>query len=685
MEPRDPSYPRFPNGPQGRPDSGGEERSENRFPNEGRSSTDGPYDPHRSDSSAELPEERDQIPVTPTSIEDRGPIPGPSLPVKPPGSWERDARRDRVVMRLKEKGIAEESHIEKAWKEWQILRERDMRVPLWRVLALDQDLESELIFKEASLLYAFSEADVEITDALAFIERHEDRFPEDAWDEMVEHFVIPVGIERDHATGDNKWLFITHDPTRPEIHQVLQGLRLRRFEVMFAPESTIGSLIADSFLGRNEYLEVLTEDAAMDMGHTYEAEEQALDEEALEAEISRSHLINLFEAALLDSVRNGASDIHIYPDADGQIVIQMRIDGELEDWRTEDRFRPEAFLAVVKDNSMNVDRFDRDMAQDGFIQRWIDETLIRFRVSVLPIASAQQNLHAESIVIRVLDDRKVLTDLRQIGLLEDAYKRFQEAIRQPHGMVILTGPTGSGKSTTLVAALHQVVTPKVNVLTVEDPVEYLMRGVRQIKLSHKLDLEGALRAILRHDPDVVMVGEMRDQQTAELAIKLANTGHLTFSTLHTNDAPSAVSRLYKMGVEPFLIAYAINIIVAQRLIRKLCPVCRIPDPSPDFAFLRHIGLSDEDIYGSTIYQPGGDEQCRTCKGSGYKGRRAIAETMLFTQKIRSMIMASDDIVDEDKLRQVAVSEGMTTLPAAARQLVLTGETSVEEAIRVTGT
>ncbi len=650
MEPRDPKFHRLPIDPPASTEAGG-------------SSGSG----HSLDSG-------DRKPVEPSSQR-------PSLV----STWDRDARRDRVVMRLRNKGIVEDEHIQRAWAEWQKLREQDMRVPLWRVLALDQDLESELIFKEASLLYAFAEASVDQAEALAFLERHEDRFQTEAWDEMVEHFVLPIGIERDGVTGENKWLFVTHDPTRPEIHQVLQGLRLRRFEVMFASETVIGSLIADSFLGRNEYLEVLGEETAVDMGMSYESDDTVLDEEALEAEMSRSQLINLFEAALLDAVRMGASDLHIYPDADGQIVIQLRVDGELEDWRTESRFRPEAFLAVVKDNSTNVDRFDRDIAQDGFIQRWIDDTLIRFRVSVLPIASAQQHLSAESIVIRVLDDRKVLTDLRQIGLLDDAYKRFQEAIRQPHGMVILTGPTGSGKSTTLVAALHQVVTPKVNVLTVEDPVEYLMRGIRQIKLSHKLDLEGALRAILRHDPDVVMVGEMRDRDTAELAIKLANTGHLTFSTLHTNDAPSAVSRLYKMGVEPFLIAYAINIIVAQRLIRKLCPSCRIPDPNPDFGFLRHIGFSDEDIYGSTIYQAGGDSDCRVCKGSGYKGRRAIAETMLFTQKIRNLIMGSEDLVDEDTLRQVAVEEGMTTLPSAARQLVLTGETSVEEAIRVTGT
>ncbi len=598
-------------------------------------------------------------------------------------SFERDSARDRVVIRLLKKGIVTKSQVNDAWKEWRKLIEKDMRVPLWRVLATHEELNSPDVLVEASRLYAFDESILTFEEGLDFLEKNKETFPTESWDAMVEHFVLPVSTEKDPVSGDPKWTFITHDPTRPEIHQVIEGLRLRRFEIQFASEGLIGSLISESFLGRNAFMDSLEENHAVDLG-SYENEDDFVDEDALEAEISRSHLINLFEAALTESVRGGASDIHIYPDADGKIVILFRLDGELEEWHIDERFRPEAFLAVVKDNSMNVDRFDREMAQDGFIQRWIDDVLIRFRVSVLPIASAKQEVHAESIVIRVLDDRKVLTDLRQIGLLEDAYARFQEAIRMPHGMIILTGPTGSGKSTTLVAALHQVVTPKVNVLTVEDPVEYLMRGVRQIKLSHKLTLEGALRAILRHDPDVVMVGEMRDQETAELAIKLANTGHLTFSTLHTNDAPSAVSRLYKMGVEPFLIAYAINIVVAQRLIRKLCVSCRVLDAEPDMDLFRHIGSSDDDLAEATIYKANDTSKCKKCKGTGYKGRRAIAETMLFTDKIRSLIMASEDIVDEDVLRKAAVDDGMTTLPDAARQLVLAGETSLEEAVRVTG-
>ena len=250
-------------------------------------------------------------------------------------------------------------------------------------------------------------------------------------------------------------------------------------------------------------------------------------------------------------------------------------------------------------------------------------------------------------------------------------------------MLILTGPTGSGKSTTLVAALHQVVTPEVNVLTVEDPVEYIIKGVRQIKLSNKLDLEGALRAILRHDPDIVMVGEMRDKHTAELAIKLANTGHLTFSTLHTNDAPAAVSRLYKMGVEPFLIAYAINLVVAQRLIREVCSECKEIDHDPDPVLLKSLGFSEEEISKTTFYTAQLGAACPKCNGNGYKGRRAVCETLYFTREIRNMIAESAEAIDEDSIRDQAIADGMLTLADSARVLVSMGVTTAEEMLRVT--
>ncbi|MEX1056066.1 MAG: ATPase, T2SS/T4P/T4SS family, partial [Rhodothermales bacterium] len=503
---------------------------------------------------------------------------------RPGASGDVDLRaiKDRVVLRLLDKKLVSQEVVGRAVAE---RSGNGLKATLWRIVAQQEGVDREGVYREAALTYAFVErkiGDKEID--LEFIRQVADVFPEKKRNRLIELRVVPIGYEFETQTQMLRVVFVTHDPSLPAVRELMQELSLERYELQYASESTVKDLLARAFPRKNEFLERMSEDPlAYDLGTSYEDEGKGelIDEDALEAEINRSSLINLFEAALVESVHRGASDIHIYPNARRQIEIHFRIDGRLMLWHREDKIHPESLLAVIKDNTTNVDRFEREMAQDGFIQRKIDDTIIRYRVSILPIATASQNLHAESIVIRVLDDRKVLTDLAKLGLLKGALERFDMAIHQPHGMVILTGPTGSGKSTTLVAALHQVVTAEVNVLTVEDPVEYIIPGVRQIKLNHKLGLESALRAILRHDPDIVMVGEMRDRPTAELAIKLANTGHLTFSTLHTNDAPSAVSRLYKMGVEPFLIAYAINLVVAQRLLRNLCPTCKVVDNDPD--------------------------------------------------------------------------------------------------------
>lgn len=342
---------------------------------------------------------------------------------------------------------------------------------------------------------------------------------------------------------------------------------------------------------------------------------------------------------------------------------------------------PEAVLAVVKDRSRNIDRFEREMAQDGFIQRMIDGYNIRFRVSILPIVTTEFKHKYESVVIRILDDRKVITDLEKLGLQGPAKHFFREAINKPQGMIILTGPTGSGKSTTLIAALYQVIDPTVNVLTVEDPVEYIIKGARQLKIGPKMDFELAIRGILRHDPDIVLVGEMRDKITAETAIKLANTGHLTFSTLHTNDAPSAVARLYKMGVEPFLIAYAINIIVAQRLIRTLCPSCKRPvnRDDVDWDSLRKIGFNDDMIERANFHEPVGCEKCN----AGWKGRAAIQEALYFTKEIRNIIIRSGDEVDEESVRKQAEIDGMWNLRRAGFERMIEGITTLEEVLGTT--
>ncbi len=609
---------------------------------------------------------------------------GPKSVSASPPLREANQVRDRVLNHLLEKGIVTVEQIAEAQRKTKNVKGKDAA---WRYLAQSSGVNREYVFREVADLYAFKHAEItETSPDQDFVLLTMETIVESHREQLIDAMLIPFELFIDTETGAGRIIFATHDPTRPDINVLLHQLDLGRFEVQYAPEKSIHRLLNEIFPRRNEFLDKLTnQETAFDLGINHQNTNATMvDEDALEAEMSRSNLINLFEATLIEAVRKGVSDIHVFPNARRQVEIHFRTDGRLKLWHTEEAVHPEAFLAVVKDNARNVDRFERDKAQDGFIQRTIDDTLIRFRVSILPIATANAEIRAESIVIRILDDRKVMTDLGALGMLDSAKERFDKAIRQPHGMVILTGPTGSGKSTTLVASLYQVITPEVNVLTVEDPVEYIIRGVRQIKLSHKLGVEDALRSILRHDPDIVMVGEMRDQQTAELAIKLANTGHLTFSTLHTNDAPAAVSRLYKMGVEPFLIAYAINLVVAQRLIRTVCPDCRTPDDDPDRVLMKSLGWTEDEIEDATLFKANRGSGCSTCNSAGYKGRRALCETLYFSSNIRQMIASSEDSIDEESIRRIAIEEGMLTLEHSARVLVSRGETTVSEMLKVVG-
>ena len=596
---------------------------------------------------------------------------------------ETAARRDRVVARVLDKEIVSKAHIREAYKQWKRKGERDT---LWRWVASHPEVDGEAVFAEASRIYAFRPAEIGSGKPdTAFVKRVVDSFDAEQRDELIALKLLPLEHEIDAERGMLRLVFAAQDPGSPDILRFASRLGLDLFELRYAPESQITPLLRKIFPTRNEYLERMHQERwAYDLGASFEQKQEKLvDEEAIEEEINRSSLINLVEASLVEAVRLGASDIHVFPNAERQTEFLMRVDGELVQWHVEDKVHPEALLAVIKDRSGSVDRFEREAAQDGFIQRSVDGALIRYRVSVLPIATANSEIRAESIVIRVLDDRNVFADLSAIGLLPGATERFRKAIKQPYGMVIMTGPTGSGKSTTLVAALHHVIRPQINVLSIEDPVEYVIRGVRQIKLGTRLNMEGALRSVLRHDPDVVMVGEMRDRQTAELAVKLANTGHVTFSTLHTNDAPSAVSRLFKMGIEPFLIAYAINLIVAQRLLRTLCKECKTPDPEPDPVLLHEIGFTDEEIAATTFYRAGENDTCSVCHGVGYLGRQAIAEALYFTRDIRHLIVKARGDIDEDALRNKAIEEGMLTLLASGREIVKRGHTSIDEVMRVT--
>lgn len=585
---------------------------------------------------------------------------------------------DKIGYLLFKKGIIDVVTLEKALAA-KSSDQTKVKRNLAQILVQDFNYDHDTIFREVALLYAFREFDLKLEEIpherLEKIKQIVNNAGDSAKAVMLENHVLPYMFDEKQR---EKLLLISIDPTERNIPKIAFSLNAKKYEVMFVKKKDYQLIIDKLFPPENEYLKAL-EESPSEMS-VEDSVDKNLDEEELDSEINKSALINLVEAALIEGVRKGVSDIHFVPKSAKRMDIVFRLDGGLKIWHSQENTSPEALIAVVKDRSRGLDRFEREKAQDGFIQREIDGHIIRFRVSILPMVGTELKNKFESVVIRILDDRKVIKDLSLLGLSGYAKDAFEKAIRQPQGMIILTGPTGSGKSTTLVAALYQVIDPTVNVLTVEDPVEYVIEGARQLKIGVKMNFEQAIRAILRHDPDIVLVGEMRDKETAEVAIKLANTGHLTFSTLHTNDAPSAVARLYKMGIEPFLIAYAINIIVAQRLIRRLCANCKKKVTHLEPALMETLGLNIEEWKQYPIYEAVG---CDKCGGSGYKGRLAVHEALYFTKELKQIILRSGDEVDEEQIRLQAKKDGTLNLRESGLEKVKLGYTSFEEVISST--
>src|SRR3989304_2707673 len=584
---------------------------------------------------------------------------------------------DKIGYLLFKKGIIDSAMLEKA-----LVAKADDKSKIKRnlaqVLVQDFGFDHDSFFKEVAILYAFRELEINPEEVpvrrIESIKLMMNEAGETLKNLMLEHKIIPFMYDE---RSKDKLILASIDPTDRNIPKIAFALHAKKYEVVYIKKIDFDRLIQIDLPPENVFLKAM-EDVEQEI--ELDKEEGALDEDELEAEINKSALINIVEAALIEGVRKGASDIHFVPSPGNQTGIIISIDGRLQTWYTQENTLPEAVVAVIKDRSRGMDRFEREKAQDGFIQREIDGQIIRYRVSVLPMVGTELKNKFESVVIRILDDRKVVKDLDKLGLTGYAKDAFVKSINQPQGMVILTGPTGSGKSTTLVAALYQVIDPSVNVLTVEDPVEYVIEGARQLKIGYKMDFEQAIRSILRHDPDIVLVGEMRDKETAEVAIQLANTGHLTFSTLHTNDAPSAVARLYKMGIEPFLIAYAINLIVAQRLVRKLCTDCKKRVANYDDAYMNSLGLNIAEWRNYTIYEASG---CDKCNKTGYKGRIAIHEALYFTKEIRDTIVRSGIEVDEEKRRIQAKKDGSKSLRDSGIEKVILGLTSIEEVLSST--
>jgi general secretion pathway protein E len=384
-------------------------------------------------------------------------------------------------------------------------------------------------------------------------------------------------------------------------------------------------------------------------------------------------IIKLVNGLLSQAVKDRASDIHVEP-FERELLVRFRVDGMLYDVISPPkRFQPAITSRVKVMSGLNI--AEKRLPQDGRIRLRVAGRDIDIRVSTIPTA------FGERIVLRLLDRAQALIDLNldRLGFSGDNLTRIDRLIRQSHGIILATGPTGSGKTTSLYACLARINSPEKNIITIEDPIEYQLRGIGQMQVNPKIDLTFAsgLRSILRQDPDVIMVGEIRDSETAEIAIHAALTGHLVFSTLHTNDSFGALTRLVDMGIEPFLVSSSILAVLAQRLVRMVCPTCREPY-TPTLAELSRIGVRPEIVKGP-LYRPSANG-CRACRSTGYRGRTAIQELMLMDDEVRSLVMQKADAAT---IRRACTKRGMTLLRQNGAQRILLGETTIEELLRVT--
>ncbi len=400
-----------------------------------------------------------------------------------------------------------------------------------------------------------------------------------------------------------------------------------------------------------------------------------LEEEEEEEDISSASaqpVIKLVNYLISNAVRRKASDIHIEP-FEKVLRVRYRIDGVLQQVAEPPYSLKNAIVSRIKIMTGTMDVAERRVPQDGRIRIKVDGKPIDLRVSIIP------TIYGEKVVMRILDKSSLMLDMTQLGFEPDNLQKFISAIEKPFGLVLVTGPTGSGKSTTLYSALARLNKPEIQILTVEDPVEYNIKGINQVQVNEEIgfDFSMALRAFLRQSPNVILVGEIRDSETASIAIRAALTGHLVLSTIHTNDAPSTVNRLVDMGIEPFLVASSLNLIQAQRLMRKVCPKCKEPY-EPEEKLLREAGIDPEMLKGGTLYKRG--KGCQLCGFTGYKGRIAVTEVMPITPQLRDMILKG---ATSDELRETARKEGMRTLREDAIIKLKKGITTVEEVLRVT--
>ncbi len=541
----------------------------------------------------------------------------------------------------------------------------------WQAAAKQGDPLEMLIQQElldpGAFLQALSQAAQVAPVSLARITPDPSALARIPTDMCLEQGLLPISLNGDHLTlavRDPFDVLVFDDLERRTgctIHQVLchpLDLREAHERIFRSNDAKVAELLDEVHTaGDLEVAKAETEAEKIDIGAS------AVGEDAPAVK-----LVNLI---LLSGLKEKASDIHIEP-CDNQIQVRLRIDGRLKLVMTPPRSMLNAITSRVKILAQ-LDIAERQKPQDGKFQIRYENRKIDFRVSSLPVVGG------EKTVMRILDTGSMALKLETMGYEPRTLDDIRRAIAAPYGMMLITGPTGSGKSTTLYSCVRAVATPEINVVTVEDPVEYRMDGINQVPVNPKrgMTFAGALRSILRQDPDVILLGEIRDQETADIAIKAALTGHLVLSTLHTNDAASTISRLLDMGVDPFMVSSSLLCIGAQRLARKLCEHCKLPTKVPE-AELLNLGVLQAELAGLELFTCSPDG-CGRCSG-GYRGRFAILETLFLDDTLKRMVVEGRSVAE---IKTEAVRQGMLTLRRVGLMNALRGRTSLEEVVRVT--
>jgi len=483
---------------------------------------------------------------------------------------------------------------------------------------------------------------------------------------VTRHQVIPIN------RSGNTLIVAMADPSNIFAIDDIKFITKFNIEVVVASEQGIADAIEQYYTSNVSFDEVMMDFDADDEEFDFEQdEEEDINVLDLEKSAGDAPVVKLVNLILLDAIRKNASDIHVEP-YEKSMRIRYRIDGVLYEVMKPPMKLKSAIISRFKIMS-NLDIAERRLPQDGRIKMKLGRGKeMDFRVSVLPV------LWGEKIVLRLLDKSNLQLDMTKLGFEAKVLAQYKEMIAKPFGMILITGPTGSGKTTTLYSTLSELNKTTTNICTAEDPVEFNLYGINQVQMHDDIGLNFAssLRSFLRQDPDIIMVGEIRDFETAEIAVKAALTGHLVLSTLHTNDAPSSVSRMLNMGIEPFLVASSVNLIGAQRLARKICKDCREPIEVPR-QVLVDLGVSPERLESFQVFRGKG---CGTCNNTGYKGRIGLYEIMFFNDEIGEFVLNGASTLE---LKREAIRQGMKTLRMSGIDKIEEGMTSIEEVVRVT--